>query len=213
MGAAEVLGCLTEIAAMGMRAPHQDTHEMLHMRDATERALKATHDYTHVWIYTLPRIMVYEDRMLQMARQGFACSAELANQIVRDYELDHRTAHEIVCELVHACEDKGIPASEAHIEDLEAEAERVLGRRMGMSQSTLRQALDPVHFVHVTNSQGGVAPGEGRRMIAERRESMTAARARHVTRVERPEQAKARLEADLKQVYESTRSATNSGIA
>ena len=203
VGAAEVLGCLTEIAAMSMRAPHQDTHEMLHMRDATERALKATHDYTHVWIYTLPRITVNKGHMLDMARQGFSCSTELANRIVRDYELDYRTAHEIVCEFVHVCEESGIPASEAYIEDLERQAERVLGKRMGMSQAMLRQALDPEHFVQVTKSQGGVAPNEARRMVGERRCRMEAARERHEHRVQKLERAKARLEAALRECLEA----------
>ena len=201
----ELLGCLTEIASQGMRAPHQDTHEMLHMADPTVRALEATHTYTHVWIHTLPRIAVYKDRMLDMARTGFSCSTELANQIVRDHDLDYRTAHEIVCEFVHACEDQGIPASQARIEDLEAEATKILGRRLGMTQETLRRALDPVHFVEATNSQGGVAPSECRRMVEERRERTAAARARHGARVDKLERAKAKLEADLKQLYERTR--------
>lgn len=66
-----------------------------------------------------------------------------------------------------------------------------------MTDARLRELLDPAHFVTVTNSKGGVAPKEMARMIADRREKLAAARARHMKRIETLEQAQARMIADL----------------
>jgi len=200
VAASELLGDLMEIASMGIRAPHGDTHEMLHMRESTQRALTSTHKYLHPYIYVLPRITVYRDKMLEMARKGYSCATELANQIVRDHDLSYRTAHKIVNEFVIASAGKNIPASEARIDLLEAAAKKVIGRELGMSEEMLRKCLDPVHFVEITNSQGGVAPDETARMLAERRKNMKVFWARHVTRIEKLEKAKERLLADLKEI-------------
>jgi hypothetical protein len=63
-----------------------------------------------------------------------------------------------------------------------------------------RQALDPVHFVKVTNCRGGVAPKQVARMIEVRRKRLAEARARHLSRIEKLEQGRAKLLADLKEL-------------
>ena len=69
-----------------------------------------------------------------------------------------------------------------------------------MSEEQLREALDPVHFVKVTNSRGGVAPEEVARMIEVRRKRLAEARTRHLARIERLEQGRAKLLAYLKKL-------------
>jgi hypothetical protein len=60
------------------------------------------------------------------------------------------------------------------------------------------EALDLVHFVKVTNCRGGVAPEEVARMIEVRRKRLAEAWARHLARIEKLEQGRAKLLADLK---------------
>jgi argininosuccinate lyase len=72
-----------------------------------------------------------------------------------------------------------------------------------MSEEQLRQALDPVHFVKVTDSRGGVAPEEVARMIEERRKRLAEARARHLARIEQLEKGKAKMLADLRSLAEA----------
>ena len=201
MIAAELTGDLAEVVSMGMRAPHGDTVEMMEMHRSMKRALRSTYMNLHVYIYYFPLMEVFEDNMLAMARKGYSCATELANQIVRDHDLSYRTAHAVVHEFVATSAKENIPASEAHIELLEAAAKGVVGRELGMSEETLRRSLDPVHFVKVTNSQGGVAPEETARMLAERRENMKAARARHLARIEKLEKSKEKLLTDIREIH------------
>ncbi len=201
VGAAELAGALMEVLSMGMRTPHGDMQEMLYLENGTIRAIHSVHLYTHVYIYTLPRMTVFKKKMLTAARRGYSCASELANHIVRDNDLDYRTAHEIVNKFVIASKEKNIPSNRARLDLLEVAAKRVTGKKLGISEERMRKALDPVNFVNITNSQGGVAPSETTRMLKERRTRMQAARARHLKRIDKLERSKEKLLTDLRKVY------------
>lgn len=200
VASSELLGQLTEVASMGMRAPHGDGHEMLHMADGTLRALRSTHLYSHVFIYTIPRIIVHRENMLNMAKRGYSCATELANEIVRRESIDFTTGHQIVNGFVRESEAKGIPAAEADVEVLQRTSHDVLGRSIDMDEATLRKCLDPVHFVEVTDSQGGVSEKEVSRMIADRQSDLQRCRARHIDRVEKLETSRELLLRDLREL-------------
>ncbi|HEY8500652.1 MAG TPA: lyase family protein [Clostridia bacterium] len=204
VGAAEVLGALTEITAMGIRTPHGDNHEMLHMADSTLRAIRSTHLYVHTLIYTLPFIKVFKENMLNKAREGYSAATELANCISMRYELDYRTSHEIVYEFCKESKSKKIPAFKASIEIFQNAAQKVLGRTLDISEETLRENLDPVYFVKVTASQGGVSVKESLRMLNERKEMLKQAVERQDSRIRKLEGARTKLQDDmteLKRIY------------
>jgi len=200
VAAAEVLGALTEVTMMGMRTPHADMHEMLHMADATLRAIHATDYYLHPYIFTLPAMTLDRERMLKSVQSGWSAATELGNRLVLDHALDYRTAHDILNAFINASKQAGIPAAQARIEDLETAAETVIGRRLGMTEAALRRSLDPVCFVASTVSAGGVARSETARMLGVRRTRMQATRARHEARVTALEQARQFLIQDLTQM-------------
>lgn len=195
--AGQVIGHMTSVAIAGLRESHGDGHGMLHMEDATVAALEAAERPITILRREMANVKVNPERMLAVIRESYIASTELANQMVRDYGLDYRTAHHIIHQFVEASREQGIPATQAQAGLLDEAAEEVLGRRLGMTDARLRELLDPAHFVKVTNSKGGVAPEEMARMIADRREKLAAARARHMKRIETLEQAQARMIADL----------------
>jgi argininosuccinate lyase len=187
------------VAVAGLRTPHGDAFEMLHMSEPTLAALDATEKCTTKLTRELRQLQVNKERMLAVIRESYICATELANQIVRDYELGYRTAHEIVNEFVLASREQKTPATEARAELLDEAAQKVLGRKLGMAEARLRELLDPEYFIKVTNSRGGVAPNEVARMIADRRKELAEARSRHLKRIEALEQAQQRMLADLRQ--------------
>jgi argininosuccinate lyase len=196
--AGQVIGHMTSVAIAGLREPHADGHGMLHMEDATIAALEAADKPITTLRREMASVKVNPERMLAVIRDSYIASTELANEMVRDYGLDYRAAHEIIHQFVLASREQEIPATQAKASLLEEAAQQVVGRKIGMSDARLRELLDPAHFVKVTNSKGGVAPEEIARMIADRREKLAAARARHVKRIEALERAQARMLADLR---------------
>ena len=200
-GASRALGALTEATSMGMKIPHGDVQPTAYcMSEATLRALEQIDRFGEPYLYFLPSMIVKEDVMLATARAGYSCSTELANTLVRQFELDYRTAHDIVGQFVTESARQKIPSRQASLQVFQQAARAVLDRELDMSEERLRELLDPVYFVKVTNSQGGVAPKEVARMIADRRTRLFQARGRQQARIERLEQGKARMLSDLKAI-------------
>ncbi len=195
--AGQMIGHLTGVAVAGLRTPHGDAFEMLHMAEPTLAALEATEKCTSKLTKELRGLQVNKERMLTVIRESYIGATELANQMARDYDLGYRTAHEIVNEFVLASREQKIPATKARAELLEEAAQKVLGRGLGMAETRLRELLDPAYFIKVTNSRGGVAPEEVARMIADRRQKLADARARHLKRIESLENGQKKILSDL----------------
>ncbi|HHS89620.1 MAG TPA: hypothetical protein ENJ26_04550, partial [Rhodobacteraceae bacterium] len=197
MRAGQMLGHLSGTAAAGLRAPHGDAFEMLHLTEPTLAALE-TADKCVIRLTAETRgLTVRKKNMLAALRGSYVAATELANQIVRDYKLGYRTAHKIVHEFVVLSEEQKVPANQAQTKLLDRAAEEVLGRKLGMDEARLRELLDPAYFIRVTRSKGGVAPEEVARMIADRRQKLADARTRHLKRIITLENAQKKMLADL----------------
>jgi len=203
-GVARTLGALSEVASMGVRIAHGDMQPMAYrVHEGTLRALDQVDRYVEPFLYQLPSMIVHDDVMLATARKGYSCSTELANEMVRSHGLDYKTAHDVVARFVVDSAAAGIPSCEASLELFQQAAQAVAKTDIDMTEARLRELLDPVYFVKVTNSRGGVAPSEVARMIADRREKLAEARARHEARLVQLEEGKARMLADLRELHEA----------
>ena len=196
--AGQMIGHLTGVTVAGLRTPHGDAFEMLHMAEPTLAALETTEKCASKLTKELRELQVHKERMLAVIRESYICSTELANQMVRDHDMGYRTAHDIVNEFVLVSREQKIPATGARAELLDEAAQKVLGRKLGMTETRLRELLDPAYFIKVTNSRGGVAPDEVARMIADRRQKLADARARHLMRIELLENAQKKMLSDLR---------------
>lgn len=197
MRAGRMIGHVTGVAAAGLRAPHGDVFEMVYLAEPTLNALKESEECISQLTGEMRKLQVNKERMLAVIRESYICATELANQMVRDYKMGYRTAHNIVNGFVLASREQKIPATEARVTLLEDATQTVLGRKLGMSEARLRELLDPAYFIKVTNSRGGVAPDEVTRMITDRRQKLADARTRHLKRIESLEQAQKLLLSDL----------------
>ncbi len=196
--AGQVLGHLSGTAAAGLRSPHADVFEMLHMADPTLAALEAARTCVTSFTGEMRRLGVYRERMLAVIRESYICATELANQLVRDQRISYRTAHKIVNRFVLASEEQKVPATEARPELLDAAARELMGRALLMSETRLRELLDPAYFIRVTTSRGGVAPRETVRMLADRQRRLAEACARHLKRIDNIEAGQTQMLADLR---------------
>ena len=196
--AGQMIGHLSGVAVAGLREPHSDVQGMLRLAVPTLAALEVTKKCMSLVNREMQQMKVNKEKMLSVIRESYIGSTELANQMVRDYGIGYRTAHDIVNEFVLASRKQKIPATQARAQLLDEAAQKVLGRTLGMAETRLRELLDPAYFIKVTNSRGGVAPEEVARMIADRRQKLGDARARHLKRIETLEKAQEQMLADLK---------------
>ncbi len=172
INSARMVGVLTEAATMGIRLPHGDMNaQAYNMALPALEAIGIINSTVNQLLYHFPGMTLKKDVMLAATREGGSTSTELANEISRRFKIDPRTGHHIVNRFIHLQEDKKrtlTDYTEADIEVFQMAAKEVLGHELDLSQADLSKLLDPVHFVEVTNSKGGVAPSEVSRMIADR---------------------------------------------
>lgn len=141
---------------------------------------------------TIGSMEVHEARMLELAGAGFAAATELAATVHRETDLNARTAHRVVGNLVLRAHKRGLGGRDVDLALLQESAREVLGHELdGVGEEHVRSALDPRGFVAAHDVPGGPAPErvreaiaaarerlerEGRAPVAEAREALAAAR-------------------------------------
>lgn len=108
--------------------------------------------------------------LLERAQRSFASVTELADTLVRVANLPFRKAHSVASAVVKLALSKGLDATGVSSELVDEAAVSVLGTPIGLGESVVRTAMDPVGFVAIRKQIGGPAPTEIRRSIARRRE-------------------------------------------
>jgi len=99
------------------------------------------------------------------AEASFATVTELADTLVRTERLSFRTAHTIVSKVVRTAASQGLSASQVQLEQLNEAAAETIGRPLAINADSLKEALDPVHFIRVRKLHGGPNPEEVRRAL------------------------------------------------
>ena len=81
--------------------------------------------------------------------------------------VDYRTAYNVVGQAVRAASRQGLTGLDITSQMLDAAAEEVCGRRLGLNPAALADALDPRRIVATRRATGGASPAEVRSMAEE----------------------------------------------
>jgi argininosuccinate lyase len=103
-------------------------------------------------------------RMSEEAGKGFSTATELADTLVRSYEIPFRTAHNIV--------GRAVQKGDLRLATLEAAAKEVGPgislKKKGLTQKEIDHALDVTYSVSIRNAPGGPSPAATKAAVAER---------------------------------------------
>jgi len=124
----------------------------------------------------LGAITVFPERMAEFAAIGYGTATELADVIVRETGLSFRMAHNVVAVVVADGIAAGRPANAIGTGELDVAAERLFGRRLGLSAEVVRAALDPAENVRRRTVTGGPAPENMAAMLAVREAALAGER-------------------------------------
>jgi argininosuccinate lyase len=106
----------------------------------------------------VPQMEVKRDRMLDLASSHWAVAPDVASALVREKGLSWRVAHQIVGIMVRLARERGIAPLQATAELLDEASIEYMGKRVGLSDASLRKALSPVEAVNARTLYGGPAP-------------------------------------------------------
>jgi len=120
------------------------------------------------WLIMLvPALKANRELMKQRAGTFWAQATDVAGALVRDKYLSWRTAHQIVGILVRLSYERGIEPYDVNTKLLDEAAVEYMGKPIGLSEESLRKALDPVEFIKGRTLYGGPAPEESQKRITE----------------------------------------------
>ncbi len=145
------------------------------------------------------------ERMARAAAEGFGSATELADVIVRETGMSFRMAHNVVATVVREAVEAGRSAEVIRSADLDAAAQALFGRRLGLSEEAVAQALDPARNVAVRTVLGGPAPANMAAMGAARRRALEEDRAAIAAFAARIGDARARCFAQAREMAQSGR--------
>jgi argininosuccinate lyase len=100
----------------------------------------------------------------------FATTTELANMLVKKYNVPFRASHKIVGAAVKTLLDKKLALSELTPELLNKTAKDVAGITVAVKLADIQDSVDPKKFVESHKTMGGPAPAEVKRMLKNRKQ-------------------------------------------
>ncbi|GAA4323820.1 argininosuccinate lyase [Pigmentiphaga soli] len=110
-------------------------------------------------------LRINKDLMAERAGAHWSTASNLADVIVREERLDFRRAHHIVGALVKASLEQKLSPQSVGAAELDAAAEKTIGRSLSLSDAQIHQALDATAFVSTRTSEGSVGPSEVAKML------------------------------------------------
>jgi argininosuccinate lyase len=111
----------------------------------------------------LPEVGVRREWLREQAWLHWATATDLAGALVRERDLPWRTAHQIVGILVRLAEERRLGPPDVTPALLDEAAQAYHGKPAGLSEASIRAALDPTRFVEARDLRGGPASKETRR--------------------------------------------------
>lgn len=132
-----------------------------------DNAVNRTADMVALLTPLVETLIIHRDRMLERAGDGFTTAVSLADTLV-ERGLSFRTAHHIMGKLVNIAAERKLTYRDVDTELLNEAARSITGKDLNISNSVIRKALDPRHFVEARTGEGGTSPKRVRQMISKR---------------------------------------------
>ncbi|MEZ4502983.1 MAG: argininosuccinate lyase [Dehalococcoidia bacterium] len=113
----------------------------------------------------LPALEFDRERMLEEAGAHWAQATDLAAALVSERGWPWRIGHQVAAIVVRLSEDRGIAPRDVQLELVDEASMEYHDQPSGLSETVLREALDPTHFVRARTLYGGPSPEESRRRL------------------------------------------------
>lgn len=146
----------------------------------------------------LQNMIIDREKLLQLTRDGWGCTPDLQEKLIRDKGYGRRRAHHICAVMVRiAREHRGLKPYELTGAMLDEAARVANEKEPGLSTEEIRDIMDPVKFIERHNNTGDPNPRETARMVKIRREQLAGSRRPQLERRGRVEAGYKKLEAEI----------------
>ena len=112
-------------------------------------------------------LKINKDTLFETASRSYALAVDLAEELARK-GVSFRQAHQLVGAIVRENVESNKLLSEVSTDVIESYSQRILGRKVGITQEELRRVLEPVSSLRSRRTRGSPNPEEVKRMIRDR---------------------------------------------
>jgi len=169
-----LMGQANTVLIMAHNVPYGDTQDIEdEVHPSLFGACQTACEILALYAAVFETLEVNREHLAARAASGFTTATELADTLTRDLGLPFRTAHRVVSWLVQSAVAQGLEPRDVTPSLLDEATQAVIGRPLGLSEETVRQALDPAHFVQVRTQPGGPAPETVRVWLDKAERSLT----------------------------------------
>jgi argininosuccinate lyase len=166
-GASGVLiGRLTGFLAVA-KSPSARSDNLIFAYGEVPRALDLATRVTRLMAGVVRTLQVNAERMSAVLDDGYTQATDLSEFIVQTCGLDYRSAYDVVGKAVREASRQGVPGRAITGAMLDEAAVDVTGAPLGLTGSSLEQALDPRVIIATRKATGGAAPAAIESMIAQ----------------------------------------------
>jgi argininosuccinate lyase len=145
----------------------------------------------------LPKLKVTDD-VFEKANANFVAATELANVLVRKYDMPFRTAHKIVGAFVKSLIDAKLKFTDSKPEMLQKAAADVANIKLNVQVEDLKALESPLALVKACKVKGGPAPDEVENALAEWEKKLLLVKSNRIKMDKELEEAKNELEKAVK---------------
>ena len=196
--ASDILGNFVAVTAAMKSLPstyNLDFQEITPKLWSSIDSVRASLDMIHK---LAPKLKVTTD-VSDKALKSFVAATELANLLVRKYNVPFRSAHKIVGALVKSLIDAKLTFADATPIMLQKAAQDFAGIKLVVKADDLTALADPLKLVEACNVKGGPAPVEVKRALCER-EKLVLQTKSNISKMDKElEEAENKLETTVKQ--------------
>ncbi|WP_208507363.1 argininosuccinate lyase [Variovorax paradoxus] len=161
------------------------------------RAFGEAEGVVNVMRGVISRMIVRQETMAANCAGEFSGATEIANFLVKDKDLDFRSAYSVVANTIRIASERGLSPDGVTAGLIDEVATSVLGKPVGLSESQVRLALDPAGNLELKQTVGGPAVKEVKRMIDARWQSLATNEGKYRMLVDRQQASEAALDAAI----------------
>ena len=162
--ASHVLGDFVASAAAVKSLPSTYNLDFQEVTPKLWASMENVHASLDMFHKLLPKLKVTAD-VSDKANASFVAATELANVLVREYEVPFRTAHKVVGGLVKSLGEAKLTFKDATPALLQKAAEETVGMKLTVKAEDLKALADPLILVEACNVKGGPAPAEVKKAL------------------------------------------------
>jgi len=195
--ASNVLGAFVTSAAALKSLPSTYNLDFQEITPKLWGSIESINNSLNMFAKLIPNLKVSAD-VSSKALTSFSAATELANMLVRKYNVPFRSAHKIVGSLVKLLIESKLTFLDATPELLQKVAQDAVGIKLVVNAKDISGSIDPFKIVETYKVKGGPAPTEVKRALTARKKRVVLAKASVSKLKQKLDEAESKLESTVK---------------